>query len=36
MFDMRIYGVLRKDVKLNYYNHLYFDYSKFTYLCKKQ
>jgi len=36
MCVMRIYGVLRKDVKLNYGNHVYFDYSKFTYLCKKQ
>jgi hypothetical protein len=31
-----VYCVLRKDVNPNRCNYLYFDRSKFTYLCKKQ
>jgi len=36
MSDMRNYCVLHKDVSPNYYNHLYLDDSRLTYLCKKQ
>ena len=31
-----VYRVLHKDVNQNCCNYLYFDRSKFTYLCKKQ
>jgi len=36
MSDMRNYCVLRKEVNPNYYNHLYLDDSRLTYLCQKQ